>query len=327
MGFYIMENIYVNQVERAKLLIYNMLRKIYLKKSICNIGKIVEKEDKIICYVNQKSLDKYNGKKIYYKLSLNGIKRNIDIINKLGLNKPIYYIFNDIKFNCGLKLTSLCCNVVFKNCTFDKNIWIPWCDNITFENNKYTDYFYGYYYGNCFFNANNANKITFINDNFINSYNLNQKSDANFGLDIDAKTVEFINTKVENDSSSSIKIEADKTIIKNSKINANELYIDSKSIDIDDSILNSKNGVIIENTNWDFKGDIYSPVIFYNGIKQEDKDKNDEKSNLTLDEARKKLVMKLGSLSDYCYQINDSRLNQYKEELNNESFVKTLKRR
>lgn len=56
-----MRRIIDNIKKKAKLKVYNEARQLYLKKSICNIGKIVEEEDKIICYVDQKSINRYKG--------------------------------------------------------------------------------------------------------------------------------------------------------------------------------------------------------------------------------------------------------------------------
>lgn len=86
--------------KKSKLKIYNEIRQIYLKKSICNIGKIVEEEDKIICYVDQKYIDRYKGNKPFYKLRLNGMNQVTEgikeTVEKFRLNKPVYYVFDGI---------------------------------------------------------------------------------------------------------------------------------------------------------------------------------------------------------------------------------------
>lgn len=70
---------------------YNITRQAYLEKSICNIGKIVEEEDRIVCYVNRTSLDKKTDRK-YCTLMLNGMNDVNDkikaTIEKLKLKKP-----------------------------------------------------------------------------------------------------------------------------------------------------------------------------------------------------------------------------------------------
>ena len=320
--------------KKSKLKIYNKIRQIYLKKSICNIGKIVEEEDKIICYVDQKYIDRYKGNKPFYKLRLNGmnqvtegIKENVE---KFRLNKPVYYVFDGIQFNTGLEITSMWSDVIFKNCTFDKNIGIIWGDEITFENNKYTDYCNVYFYGKCFLTAHGVKKLTFINDNFVNSYDLKKYGDAHFGMQIDAKEVEFINTKVDAEYPATINIKAEKTRIEKSEFKANEIYVDSQSIDFADSSLVAQNGVMIENINCDFSGNVQAPIIFYNGTDlanttSETQIVNEDEA--TLKEARKKLIKKLGNLSNYCQQLNDNRLQCIKDKFNDQAIVKILKQR
>lgn len=125
-----MRRIIDNIKKKAKLKVYNEARQLYLKKSICNIGKIVEEEDKIICYVDQKSIDRYKGNNPLYKLRLNGMNQVTEgikeTVENFRLNKPVYYIFDGIEFSTGLEITSLWSNVIFRNCTFDKNIGIIW---------------------------------------------------------------------------------------------------------------------------------------------------------------------------------------------------------
>lgn len=208
--------------KKISLKIYNEIRQQCLKEYICNIGKIVEEEDKIICYVNQKYVDRYKGNKTLYKLRLNGINQITEgikeTVEKLKLNKPVYYIFDGIEFSPGLQITSLWAHVIFRNCTFDKNI--------------------GIIYGN---------EITFVNDNFFNSYDLKMYGDQHFGMQIDAKEVEFINTKVEAEYPATINITAESTRIEKSELKAHEVYIDSQNIDFVDSSLVAQNGAIIEN--------------------------------------------------------------------------------
>ena len=72
------------------------------------------------------------------------------IVDFYKLNKPVYYIFEDINFDSALRFNSSLSYVIFRNCTFNKNIGILWADNLTFENNKYLDRHPIYFYGKCF---------------------------------------------------------------------------------------------------------------------------------------------------------------------------------
>lgn len=212
--------------EGIRLRKYNELRQKYLKKFICNIGRIIEEENRIICYVDQKSLEEYRGVDPCYSLRLNGMTiAREEIAEKFNFNKPVYYIFDNISFNNAIKMTSDCAQVVFKNCSFDKNVGILWGDEITFENNKFKDRCNVYFYGKCFLTANNVKKISFINENFMNSYELKEYSNPLFGMRIDAGVVEIINLEINAEAPAAINIKAEKIRMKNSKLQAPEIFI------------------------------------------------------------------------------------------------------
>ena len=67
---------FINDIKKNRIFkIYNKMRQVYLKKFICNMGKIVEKDDKIICYVDQKSIDKYKIENNPCRLRLYGMEQ------------------------------------------------------------------------------------------------------------------------------------------------------------------------------------------------------------------------------------------------------------
>ena len=47
-----------------------------------------------------------------------------EIAEKFNFNKPVYYIFDNISFNKAITMSSDCAQVVFKNCSFNKNVGI-----------------------------------------------------------------------------------------------------------------------------------------------------------------------------------------------------------
>ena len=147
-------------------------------------------------------------------------------------------------------------------------------------------------------------------------------------MKINSEVVEFTNTKVDTGYHGNVEIEAKETILKKSKLNTNEFYIDSKSIKNTDSSLIAKNGAIIENDEWDFVGTIESPVVFYNGI---DLGSNVafshkvDKEAAKIKEARQKLSEKLRNIRNYCQQLNDDKVKAIKEGLDNQPVSKVLK--
>lgn len=290
--------------KRAKLKVYRKARENYLKRFISDIGKIIEEEDRIICYVKQKPLNKYKENEGTYNLKLNGmdlITAGIkEITEEFKLNKPVYYIFDGIKFNTNLEITSIGANIIFRNCIFNKNINI-YCDKeVIFENNK-----------------------------FINDGSLKEHNDLSLNMKIDAKLVKFINAEIDTKSTSMIKIKAEKTRIDSSILKANKVFIDSKSIDCTDSSIIAQD-VVIENVKHIFastKGDSHAFYSERNLTSNINKVSKESKEELALKEARQELIKKLQSLSNYCQQINDDRLQKDREKYNNQTIVKTLKLR
>ena len=80
-------------------------------------------------------------------------------------------------------------------------------------------------YGKCFLTANNVKKISFINENFMNSYELKEYSNPLFGMRIDAGVVEIINLEINAEAPAAINIKAEKIRMKNSKLQAPEIFI------------------------------------------------------------------------------------------------------
>lgn len=306
-----------NVFKKIDKFFWDWLRKLvrydYLKNITNNIGKVVIEKDEIICYVDQKKLDKYKGNKTLYELRLKGTNRYgyEDFVKKMRLDKPVHYVFDNINFKTGLKTYSFCgaTRATFKNCIFNKNVVLNCAEDITFENNKYIDSCDVYYSGNCFLTAKYVKKITFINDIFANSYDVSEFTKVNFGMKIDADLVQFINTNIDYDSNLVQEIKAKKTEINNSKLSAAEIYIDSDSIQTTgDCLIKAKKGVIIENSNYDFDSNIDSPVIIYNG---DDVSLIREKDNINIEaselvQSRQNVVNVLNNLKEYCLMLNNN---------------------
>lgn len=322
----------VNKIKnKVKNKIYNEARNAYLRKSICNIGRIVETDDKIICYVEQEALDKYKEKRPIYDLSLRGMNVVTDGIREttetFGLDKEVEYIFDGIKFYSALKFTSTWCDVTFKNCTFEKSIYITWGNEITFENNKYIDDFDVYFLGNCFLTANMVKRITFINENFVNSSKY-VYSKPIFGMKIDAREVEFIDSVVVCQNTGGIKIDAVQTKLENTAFIGDHFFIKSTSIKSSDTVITGKESVTIQNSNCDFDGEVKSKMIVYNGI--ELSAKSDEKVKVDVEEVklrcqREKVIQELRRIRDYCLLVNEEKVQKVRDELNSKTVSKVLK--
>ena len=314
--------------------IYDKLRQEYLKYYISNIGRIVEEEDKIICYVDQKSLEKYKGNNPIYELKLYGMNQVTDGIKEkvkeFGLDKPVYYIFDGINFNTAVKLVSRWATIVFKNCTFNKGINVLWCDNIVFENNKYIDWANIYFTSDIFMNINRVNELTFINEEFKNSYEYTKIYDTNFGMRIYAKKLNFINCMMGDATTTRINIISEETRLYNSNLKAKEIHLNSESIKSENSTFMASDGIEINNQNCDFNSIVYAPIVFYNGIVLEDRNNNGHEinsANALLNDARKEFLTKLYEVYNQCRYINDQKLENLKTKLEKQQILKLLKKK
>lgn len=313
--------------DRLSMAKYTRSRNSLLKYVLGTIGTIEEQDDKIICHVEQKLLEKHAKKRDdLYELWLEGMNIGHEgskaTIDKLNLNKPVYYVFENINFSTGVQIYSTYAHVLFKNCTFNKNVRILCADDIVFEDNKYSDDYPVYFWNDRFLTGDRIKKITFVNDNFINSV---EKPNTNFGMKIKADTIEFINTNI--DSKYSMDITAKKTIITDSKISAKSLYVESPSIACDNSSIYATAEVMIENKNEDFQGKIESPIISYNGVElsaQGTESVQVDDETIQLQQARLQTLQALRSLSNYCQQANNSALQKAQNSLEKRPFRKVI---
>ena len=334
-------------------ILYDTLRNKLIKKMITNIGKIKEEKDKIICYVEPKKFQRKFKKKYLVELYLNGMNAmNIDlrkIIEKLKLNKPVYYIFENIEFKHTLEIGSLLgtnTHIVFRNCTFKRNIIINYADIITFENNKYYDHgAIGYRTADTFLyhKYGMIKNLRIINDNFINLDV--EHHPAMFGMNLKIDNLEIINSNIKVDNSlirdskeyipnrGGLNITANKTTIINSTIDVAEFYLDSKDITIDEtSRITASNGMIIENGNNNLEtnsSNISTPYLVYNGVKLIDS-KNKvlaiNKEKVELQKSRASLVTTLKKIEQESNNINEEILNKVRNKINSKPLKKVLQK-
>lgn len=204
-------------------------------------------------------------------------------------------------------------------------------DCVIFENNKYYNQFGGSYdKKDCFFDAD-VNKLIFINDNFVNSAEVIRWEESitpkpHFGMDVNAESIEFINTKVDTDYLSNIK--CDDISISDSQFKVKELYLDTKRIESGNSLIIASSGVMIDNSeDKEFLQNIFYPlsyvqvpIKFYNGVEL-----NCEKNQGDLVRLRYDLIDRLRKIRNYCLQINDNKIEQLQKELNNKAISKIYK--
>lgn len=324
-----MSKIIENLRKKVGLKIYNIARQDHLERVVGKLGRIVEEDDKITIYATQKLVEK-NGKKAFYELRCYGMSTDYEesrkVVEKYKLNKPVYFVFDGIVFDGFVQLSSHFSNVIFKNCTFNNGLQVFHGANVTLENNKYINWTDVYGCGEPFLYGI-FDELTIINDEFVNSYDLKQYVKTKFGINVSADKVNIISSNVCAESQGQININAKEIFLVNSTIAGPEVYLDSESIKSSDTILKSDNGIMIDNKNSDFTGDVQAPTVIYNGV-----DLNASKEVVSVNEddvnlkrARYELFQKLRNLRDYCKQINEEKTHVIQEQLKSRPISRVLK--
>ena len=74
----------------------NFVRNLIIMDITGNLGKIIEDEDKITCYVKKSRCKK---ERYHYTIACTGIsKKNKDLAKKYHINKPICYVLDGLEF-------------------------------------------------------------------------------------------------------------------------------------------------------------------------------------------------------------------------------------
>ena len=308
-----MGNIITGIKNKIDMFNYNKEREEVIKRWICNIGEIVEEEDRIICYVKQDLLVN-KCRYICDYLLLDGLfagdKFYIEQRNRLNLNKPVFYIFDGIHFEWCFRFNSKGnCHIIFRNCMFKNGIDISYANNVTFENNKYYNYYSDSYVGRyVFLVGNKINKITFRNEKYGNRYRSGLS--LKYGIDIDAKVVEIIDSKIDSHTYGNINICASEMVIENSSIYCGKIVLDVDEIKYMVSHIDARESVTIDNKNKNYIENIDSPLVIYNNtlIKPVSGVLGDINEGFELNQARLELILKLCELGNLCQRIEDRKI-------------------
>lgn len=299
--------------------IYSLTRKLYLKYEIGKLGKIKEEDDKFICYIAKIKNNKYSHN-LY--LNILGIDNNSEIIKELNLNKPLYYVFENITFNTSLDINSRV-NLTFKNCTFNNRAVITSKENVDFINNKFINKKDNYYYYFLEVLAKNAN---FIDNEFLNEDRIVSNLEVAINMGIE-EVLNITNSKI--NTFADIIITSEKIIIDNSEIKSHRMELNAESIKSTNSIINAKR-LYVDNEQFDFEENIKSPYINYNGViikSNENEIIKIDKEKIKLMYARKQLIESLKKINEKCKEINSERIKYIKNSLNKQTINKVLKKK
>lgn len=289
-------------IKKIKLGIFNILRH-YVKSYVTgNLGKVVEKDDYLVCYVKK---GKIKNHKFHNYITCPGIKEKDKELAKIyKLYKKVYYIFDDLDFNNNeITIFGYGDNseIVIKNCKFNYGLTINALGNCTVDN--------CYIASQCNLNFH-AKNLTFKNMDVNNTlkyagFDLQVSFSAEENLSLENCNIGKMNEKIkvflyslQNINLFNTKIVAD--IVKcSTKIldSYNSSSVKAKEkIEIEGEILNNLSMV--------------APVIV-------------SKDEIT--SKRIELIDRLKNIRDKCLRINGKKVKKYEKELNNVSVKRVLK--
>lgn len=304
--------------------LYNIIRN-YLKKYFTgNLGKVIEEDDRLVCYV-KKSKCKRN--KYDYTISCFGImEKDKKLANAYKLNKPICYIIDGIEskrkkvYVLGYSNNSDSeCEVIVKNCRFN------WDANIHVNGKCTLD--------NTYIRAFHSLSIG-AKDLIIKNMNLDHKmklAGGGYHISIGAKESLIITWSNIGEIYDTVKVDLisnNQLHIINSKVMGNEVKIKSPIIETNEvtSIVALKH-TDIETDEFE-KLNIDSPITIFNGkdISEYGKTIELEKNDDPLKNKRLELLEVLKNIKNNCIKTTDEIVENYKNNLNNQPISKVLKK-
>lgn len=301
-------------MNKVKKFIYGILRNKLKKEFTNNLGRVVEEDDKLICYVKRRVKGKSS-------ICCYGIPNDLKVLaKKFKLDKTICYVLDDIDFSNHKDILGYNnCEVIIKNCKFNFGTFIHINGKCTLEDTIIKDY-------NSL--SIGADELIIKNMNLNNPYSLAGRH-LNMGISA-KKSIKIIDSNIgKKDNKIEVDLlSTDDLEIINSKISGNEVECKSNKINIDEkSTLAASDKVDIETE--DFNSiNVSSPVIILNG-----EEVHKEKEKVTLKKVTDPLVSKrmellniLKTIKNNCESVNSQMVLQYQEELNNQTINKTLRK-
>jgi len=283
-----------------------------------NLGKVVEEEDKIICYVKKSRCKKegYN-----YTIPCHGItKKDKALAEKYNLNKPICYIIDGLEFkNHKVYIFGYDnCEVNVRKCTFGFDLIIRINGKCTLENT----------FIRAFYILSISAKDLLIKNMDIRN-DLYPSEKLHIGIDADEKL------EINNSHIGRTKEKTKVSIISPKKLEIYNSKIAGDSIECQaEKIISGKKSSIEATKKLDLKTNefyeinITSPIINYNGNPIETT-KKDIILKRTTDPKKIKifeLVELLKKIKNECEQTNQKLAEEYTENLNNQQISRVLKK-
>ena len=308
-------------MNKFKKILYHITRP-YAKKYLTNhLGKVVEDDEKITCYVKRSRIKK---KSYSYNIACFGIGENQKRIAKAyKLDKPICYVIDGLKLkkHRAYIFGYSNCEVIIKNCNFGLGLNIDVNGKCTLDNTNIIDIdsFSIYAYELVIKNMNSEQiKVIGCSESKIRCI-------AEYKIDVIDSNIG--SQKKKNNVSFSVENELN---IVDSNIVGKEVKCESNVINTDEkSSLIATDKVILQTDNFNpINININAPTIILNGeeIENETKPVNFKKITEPLALKRLELVNLLRKVRSECENINSEKILKYQEELNVKPVSKVLKK-
>ncbi len=299
--------------------IYNIIRN-YLKKQLTgNLGKVVEIDDALYCYVDKK---KCRRRRFFLDIMCLGIKRcDKELARIYNLDKKVYYIFNNINFkkNEVRLFGDENSEIIIKDCNFEYGLDIANGKNITLDNVsiKYIRRLDLY-----------AENLTLKNMNFDDPYCfVGNKKEIRLYADYCLTIVDSNIGRINGNFKTSIV--SPKLVLSNTKISGEEVFCDSKDIEcLSDSSFTSRNTVRVNTNSYPEKLLIEAPKVVGNKVFLQDRnnyiyENSAEEGRLAI--KRQELITVLKELKNKCTDRKEQILNISVRNLDNQHVQKILK--
>lgn len=277
-----------------KILLTTTVRNIIKKYLVGNLGKVVEEDDKLICYVKKNKIKK---EKYEYSIMCNGIEDK-ELAKTYKLDKPVYYVIEGINITDKkvyiYNYHNEDCNITIKNCNFEFGFGIQAKCDCTLDNNHIRAFY---------LLMIDTKNLTIKNMDLTNEVAL---AGADLSIKLGATfNINLINANIGKEKErTKVSMIAYKNIeLTNSTVNGKEVECESKDIITNDnSSLNGTDKVKIKSDNID-RINISSNTIVYNDKVIEQEEKKEviiEKKDDDLTNKRLELISLLRNLKDVC---------------------------
>lgn len=286
----------------------NYKRKEALKLITNNVGKVVETDDEIICYVKQSSLK--DG--VIFLYSCNSIK-NIDVARKFNINKPIRYVFDGLKCYCSIEGYSSDVNAEFINCKLGCFDDVSIAGDCKIEHCDFygTPSFCNIHANNLFLSSSTIKGFAYYKF-YISVTNQLTLNDINF------EGISYYRVKDLYFSSNSI-------LFENTNVYCTNVSIDAKKIIAVNSNITAKGSAII--TSDEISNLVVdSPVIACNNTNFYGGKLNINKKVTPLSKKRDELIQVLKKIKTKCDASNKIETDTFAKEVNHKPVSKVLKR-